>query len=82
MTLARGKRFVMLEQVSYMSRFCRAELRDRGFDQAHAGDLLMAFTLSPLEPTVQAVAFFCHEKVWERLGRTPSAPVKAATAPA
>ncbi len=30
----RGKRFVMPEQVSYMSRFCRAELRDRGIDLA------------------------------------------------
>lgn len=29
---ARGKRFAMPEQVSYMARFCRAELRDRGFD--------------------------------------------------
>lgn len=29
---ARGKRFVMPEQVSFMSRFCRAELRDRGID--------------------------------------------------
>lgn len=29
---ARGKRFVMPEQVSYMARFCRAELRDRGID--------------------------------------------------
>lgn len=29
---ARGKRFVIPEQVSYMSRFCRAELRDRGID--------------------------------------------------
>lgn len=44
------------------------------------GDLLMAFTLSLLEPTVQALAFFCHEKVWERLGSKPSAPVKTATA--
>lgn len=31
---ARGKRFVMPEQVSFMSRFCRAELRDRGIDLA------------------------------------------------
>lgn len=31
---ARGKRFVMPEQVSYMARFCRAELRDRGIDLA------------------------------------------------
>lgn len=29
---ARGKRFVMPEQVSYMSRFCRAALRDQGID--------------------------------------------------
>jgi phosphonate transport system substrate-binding protein len=27
---ARGKRWVMPEQVSFMSRFCKAELRDRG----------------------------------------------------
>lgn len=31
---AKGKRFVMPEQVSYMSRFCRAELRDRGIKLA------------------------------------------------
>ena len=29
------------------------------------GSLLLALTLSLLEPTVQAVAFFFHEKVWE-----------------
>jgi len=29
---ARGKRFVFPEEVSYMARFCRAELRDRGID--------------------------------------------------
>ncbi|QBK03998.1 DUF2061 domain-containing protein [Hylemonella gracilis] len=33
---------------------------------AVTGNLFMAFTLSLLEPTVQAVAFFFHEKVWER----------------
>lgn len=31
----KGKRFVMPEQVSYMSRFCQAELRDQGIDIAH-----------------------------------------------
>ncbi|WP_234026684.1 phosphate/phosphite/phosphonate ABC transporter substrate-binding protein [Melaminivora suipulveris] len=31
---ARGKRLVMPEQVSYMSRFCRAELRDQGINLA------------------------------------------------
>ena len=29
---AKGKRFVMPEQVAYMSKFCRAELRDKGID--------------------------------------------------
>jgi uncharacterized membrane protein len=29
------------------------------------GHLWMAVTLSLLEPTIQAVAFFLHEKVWE-----------------
>jgi len=43
------------------------------------GDLLMAFTLSLLEPTVQAVAFFCHEKVWERWGsHKPASQASAA----
>jgi uncharacterized membrane protein len=28
------------------------------------GNLIMAATLSLLEPTVQAFAFFFHEKVW------------------
>lgn len=31
---ARGRRFVMPEQVSYMARFCRAELRDQGIKLA------------------------------------------------
>ncbi|MFO6420441.1 DUF2061 domain-containing protein [Hylemonella sp. W303a] len=37
-----------------------------GVAYAVTGNLLMAFTLSLLEPTVQAVAFFFHEKAWER----------------
>lgn len=28
-------------------------------------DIVMAVTLSLLEPTVQAVAFFFHEKAWQ-----------------
>lgn len=47
---------------------------------AVTGNLLMALTLSLLEPTVQAVAFFFHEKVWARAGGTPAPP--ASTAPA
>ena len=33
---------------------------------AVTGDLMMAFARSLLEPTVQAVAFFVHEKLWSR----------------
>ncbi len=45
------------------------------------GDLLMALTLSLLEPTVQAVAFFFHEKAWERRRGSPPSPTKAAPVP-
>jgi uncharacterized membrane protein len=30
------------------------------------GSWVMAMTLSLLEPTVQAIAFFFHEKVWDK----------------
>ncbi|WP_171422349.1 MULTISPECIES: DUF2061 domain-containing protein [Acinetobacter] len=30
------------------------------------GNLWMAITLSLVEPTVQAVAFFFHEKIWNK----------------
>jgi uncharacterized membrane protein len=33
---------------------------------AITGDLITSLTLSLLEPTVQAFAFFGHEKLWER----------------
>lgn len=33
---------------------------------AITGNLWMAITLSLIEPTVQAVAFFFHEKIWNR----------------
>ena len=33
---------------------------------AVTGNLIASLTLSLLEPTVQAVAFFFHEKGWER----------------
>ena len=36
---------------------------------AVTGNLWMAMTLSLIEPTVQAVAFFMHEKVWNRKNR-------------
>lgn len=36
---------------------------------AVTGDLLVALTLSLLEPTVQMFFFFLHEKVWEKKGQ-------------
>ena len=36
---------------------------------AVTGNLLASLTLSLLEPTVQAFAFFFHEKAWQRAGR-------------
>ena len=33
------------------------------------GNLWASLTLSLLEPTVQAVAFFFHEKTWDRAAR-------------
>lgn len=46
---------------------------------AVTGSLLASLTLSLLEPTVQAVAFFFHEKAWERAGaRRMAAPGTAA----
>lgn len=36
---------------------------------AVTGNLWASLTLSLLEPTVQAVAFFFHEKAWDRVAR-------------
>ena len=45
---------------------------------AVTGNFLLAITLSLLEPTVQAFAFFFHEKAWQRWGgRRAAAPAKA-----
>ena len=38
---------------------------------AVTGNLWASLTLSLLEPTVQAVAFFLHEKAWERAAQRP-----------
>ena len=42
------------------------------------GDLLTALTLSLLEPTVQAVAFFFHEKAWARRAEAESPTLQPA----
>lgn len=46
---------------------------------AVTGNLIASLTLSLLEPTVQAVAFFFHEKAWERALRRREAAAQART---
>ena len=45
---------------------------------AVTGNLWAALTLSLLEPTVQAVAFFFHEKAWERAAQRRAAQAQQA----
>ena len=48
---------------------------------AVTGSLAVSVTLSLLEPTVQAVAYFFHEKAWERAamrGRARAAVLQGA----
>ena len=47
---------------------------------AVTGNFLLAITLSLLEPTVQAFAFFFHEKAWQRWGGRPQAAPAAVRA--
>ena len=41
---------------------------------AVTGDFWLSITLSLLEPTVQAFAFFFHEKAWQRWGGQGASP--------
>ena len=43
------------------------------------GNFWMAVTLSLLEPTVQAFAFFFHERIWEKKSRTVEENIPAQT---
>ncbi len=49
---------------------------------AVTGNLLASLTLSLLEPTVQAVAFFFHEKAWDRAARRGADDATQAPSPA
>ncbi|MDA8445012.1 DUF2061 domain-containing protein [Paracidovorax valerianellae] len=53
----------------YLIHICVAAL----VAYAVTGNLIASITLSLLEPTVQAVAFFFHEKAWERAARRRAA---------
>lgn len=50
-----------------------------GVAYAVTGNLLLSLTLSLLEPAIQAIAFFFHEKAWQRWGsRVAARPVAVA----
>ena len=49
---------------------------------AVTGNLWASLTLSLLEPTVQAVAFFFHEKAWDRAARRGADDATQAPSPA
>ena len=63
----------------YLIHICVAAL----VAYAVTGNLIASLTLSLLEPTVQAFAFFFHEKAWERrLKKKEQAPHPAEGLPA
>ncbi|WP_119964180.1 DUF2061 domain-containing protein [Simplicispira lacusdiani] len=72
---ARQNKTMLLKTGSYyVIHICVAAL----VAYAITGNLWASLTLSLLEPTVQAVAFFFHEKAWERAGRRQAAAASAA----
>ena len=64
-----NKTMLMKTGSYYIVHICVAAL----VAYAVTGNLWASLTLSLLEPTVQAVAFFFHEKAWERAGRKAAA---------
>ena len=48
---------------------------------AVTGDLLAALTLSLLEPTVQAIVYFFHERIWSRRQQVSTGSAGAQAAP-
>ena len=62
-TLAQHHKRTLMKTASfYVIHICVAAL----VAYAVTGNLLASITLSLLEPTVQAVAFFFHEKAWDK----------------
>lgn len=63
---ARQNKTMLMKTASYyLIHICVAAM----VAYAVTGNLWASLTLSLLEPTVQAVAFFFHEKAWNRAGR-------------
>jgi len=64
--VARHNKTMLMKTGSYyLIHICVAAL----VAYAVTGNLWASLTLSLLEPTVQAVAFFFHEKAWDRAAR-------------
>jgi len=64
--VARQNQTMLMKTGSYyLIHICVAAL----VAYAVTGNLWASLTLSLLEPTVQAVAFFFHEKAWDRAGQ-------------
>lgn len=61
-TARQNKTMLMKTGSYYLIHICVAAL----VAYAVTGNLWASLTLSLLEPTVQAVAFFFHEKAWDR----------------
>ena len=75
--VARQNKTMLIKTGSYyVIHICVAAL----VAYAVTGNFWAALTLSLLEPTVQAVAFFFHEKAWDRAGRNAQAEALAAQA--
>ncbi|WP_024813447.1 DUF2061 domain-containing protein [Acidovorax sp. JHL-3] len=72
-TAQKNKTMLMKTGSYYLIHICVAAL----VAYAVTGNLWASLTLSLLEPTVQAVAFFFHEKAWERAARRNAAEAAA-----
>ena len=75
--VARQNQTMLMKTGSYyLIHICVAAL----VAYAVTGNLWASLTLSLLEPTVQAVAFFFHEKAWARVDGRSAAPAAAGPA--
>ncbi|MFN3437450.1 MAG: DUF2061 domain-containing protein [Acidovorax sp.] len=73
-TARQNKTMLMKTGSYYVIHICVAAL----VAYAVTGNLWASLTLSLLEPTVQAVAFFFHEKAWDRAARRTANEAAAA----
>ncbi|WP_334135542.1 DUF2061 domain-containing protein [Tepidimonas sp.] len=68
--IARAHRFALMKTGTYYVMHVTVAA---AVAYAVTGNLWAALTLSLLEPTVQAVAYFFHERAWARVAAQPRA---------